>query len=222
MGAPVADLSKWSPPQRRRQTDDGDTIVEKLSPLPHLMMIDKAGNEIPLPLSNGISNKAKNDPYRAQVLAEKMADGMVRKDLCPLGVSESVPFLPPTVRFRVVGGKPDRDQPKGPCLRAADGGKITAANPCACIAELVRVRREKHGAKDRTNEDRVNKLARLQEQTAQANRDAASGMAAAANGLAAIASQLAPAVAAAQAHAAPPAAKSGKGKDKDGKDDDGR
>lgn len=216
MGSPVADLAKWSPPQRRRTTDDGDVIVEKLSPLPSVMMVDKAGNLVQLSLSNGISNRNPNDPYRTQVLPEKMTQGeMVRLDRCPLGVSESIAYLPPTVRFRVVDGKPDRQQPKGPCMQAAEGGKITAATPCACIAELIRVRRERNAAKDARNEDRVNKLAKLAEQTATANRDAATGLAAAAQSMAAAVAGFASSAAAAPAASSPAPDAKGKAKAKD-------
>ena len=48
---PIADLSKWVPPQRRRIVD-GDIVVEKLSPLPGPKMLDPDGNVIDrLPLA---------------------------------------------------------------------------------------------------------------------------------------------------------------------------
>ena len=185
MADPIADLSRWSPPMRRRLVD-GDVVVEKLSPLPTAMMIDLAGNKIGMPLSNGIANRSRSDPYRQLVLAEKVAGGMVQMDRCPLGVSESTPHLPPAVRYHADGtGKPDPSRPKAPCTKSADGGKITAETPCACIGALVAHRQAKHKLAEDKREERTNRLAKLQERTATANLDATTQLADAARALAA-------------------------------------
>ena len=103
----ITDLAKWNPPQRIHQGVDGDDIVEKLSPCMHVMMVDKAGNTVPLMLSNGIANRDANDPYRIQVLAEKVAAGMIPVGRCPLGAFESLKHLPQSVR-EDDGGRPRR------------------------------------------------------------------------------------------------------------------
>ena len=185
MADPIADLSRWSPPMRRRLVD-GDMVVEKLSPLPTAMMIDLAGNSIGLPLSNGIANRSRSDPYRQLILAEKIAGGMVQVDRCPLGVSESSAHLPPAIRYHVdSAGKPDPSRPKPPCTKGAEGGKITVENPCSCIGALQAHRQAKHRLAEEKREERTNRLAKLQERTATANLDATTQLAAAAQALAA-------------------------------------
>jgi len=186
---PIANLATWSPPQRRRDDGDGGVIIEKLPPQPSLLMVDLAGNECAVPLSNGIANRSPDDPYRRQKLQEKQADGWVRVDQCPLGVNESIPHLPKVVRYEAgADGKPDEDRPKYPCTRGANGGPISLKNPCKCIAALTKVRRERNAVKDAAQEERIGRVAKMQERTAQANQDAAVGLAEAAKALAAVAS----------------------------------
>lgn len=189
MADPIADLSRWSPPMRRRLVD-GDVVVEKLSPLPTVMMIDLAGNSIGLPVSNGMANRSPTDPYRQLILAEKIAGGMVQVGRCPLGVSESTQHLPPAVRYQLDDkGKPDPNRPKPPCTRSAEGGKITAESPCSCIGALKEHRQAKHKLGEDKREERTNRLAKLQERTATANLDATTQLAAAAQALAAAGQQ---------------------------------
>jgi hypothetical protein len=182
---PIADLSKWAPPQRRHVVD-GDVVIEKLSPLPGPRMLDPDGNVIEkLPMSNGIANRAMNDPYRVTLLPLKLQEGWIHMDRCPLGVNESVPHLPPSVRFQAgPDGKLDLKRPKGPCMAGANGAKLTADNPCACIGALEKHRKAKHAKKEAASEERTNKLAKLAERTAQANLDATTQLAAAASALA--------------------------------------
>lgn len=184
----VTDLSKWAPPQRRTVDDDGNITIEKLCPGVHLMMVDLAGHIGPLPLSNGIANRDKNDPYGVQTLAEKVSGGMVQVSKCPLGVSESVPRLPKSVRYTLTAeGKPDESRPRQLCRQGAQGGPISTKNPCACIPLLVAARRSKHEKIAAEKEERINRIARLQERGAQANLDAATHLATAAQALAAAA-----------------------------------
>lgn len=184
----ITDLSKWAPPQRRILDDDGNVTIEKLCPVQHLQMVDLAGNVGPLPLSNGIANRDPNDPYAIQLLAEKVAGGMVQVAKCPLGVSESIPHLPKAVRFKAgPDGKPDEKSSRAMCRQGANGGPISTKNPCECIALLIAARRARHEKLEAVKEERINRLAKLQERTAQANLDATSQLAEAAKALAAAA-----------------------------------
>lgn len=195
----VTDLSNWAPPQRRRPDGDGGIIVEKLSPIAGLRMVDPQGNDIGgasddgrrqwgLPLHTGMANRSPNDPYRTQVLAEKIAGGWVQYGKCPLGVSESVEHLPQSIRYELDGaGKPIPTRPRAPCQAGVNGGKIHAANPCACIPALIKARQERHAKKDAANEERTNKLAKLTERTAEANLSATTQLAEAAKAMAAAA-----------------------------------
>lgn len=182
--ATITDLANWNPPQRMRQDDDGETIVEKLSPLPGVLAIDPAGNLMVIPTSNGIANRAVNDPYRIQILAEKQAKGWILVGRCPLGSAEAHAHLPKVVRFNLRDGKPDEKSPKSPCQQGAAGGKITAVNPCKCIAALIEARAEKHNKKQAVAEERTNRLAKIAENTALASQAAAQQLAKAAEAMA--------------------------------------
>lgn len=188
----IADLSKWAPPQRRRIVD-GDPVIEKLAPCAGPKMLDPSGVVVDrLPLSNGIANRRPNDPYGMTILPEKLAAGWVYFGRCPLGVTDSVQHVPAAIRhYPDKDGKPDLGRPRGPCVRAADGGRITDANPCECIVALEQHRKKRQAAKDATAEARINKLAKLAEQTATANLNAANASTAAAEQLAAAAQALA-------------------------------
>ena len=183
MADPIADLSKWSPPQRRRLVD-GEVVIEKLSPVPGPKMLDPSGNVIDrLPAANGFIGW-KNDPYRVTVIAEKVAKGWVHFDRCPIS-SESVEHLPPSIRYHAgTDGKPDHARPKSPCTRAADGGKISNTSPCECIEALEKFRKGKQAVKEAASEERINKLAKLAERNAQAGLDATTQLAAAAQAMA--------------------------------------
>lgn len=190
----VTDLANWSPPQRGLSGDDGEIIIEKLSPLPGVMMVDPAGNVVSIPLSNGISNRLATDPYRMQILAEKQAKGWVLVGRCPLSSGEALPHLPKSVRYHLdANGKPDESKPRNPCQPVVNGRKISGDrhpdryNPCACIDLLATARKARHAAKSAQNEERTNRLAKLAERTAQANLDATTQLAEAAKAMAAAA-----------------------------------
>lgn len=191
----VTDLSNWAPPQRGVQGDDGELLIEKLSPLPGMMAVDPAGNVIPaLPLSNGISNRLTTDPYRMQILAEKQAKGWVLVGRCPLSSGEALPHLPKSVRYHLdANGKPDESKPRNPCLAGINGGKINGSNhpdrfnPCVCIGLLEAARKERHNKRQGQNEDRTNRVHKMAEQAAQANLDATRSLAEAAKAFATVA-----------------------------------
>lgn len=189
----VSDLANWAPPQRRRPDGDGGFIVEKLSPIAGLRMVDPQGSDVGgatddgrrqwgLPLHNGIANRSPNDPYRTQLLAEKIGKGWVQYGKCPLGVSESLDHLPKSIRYEADGVRS-----KAPCQTGTNGGRIHAGNPCPCIPALMVARQAKEAKKDNANEERTNKLAKLTERTAEANLNATTQLAEAAKAMAAAA-----------------------------------
>jgi len=190
----VTDLANWAPPQRGVQGDDGELLIEKLSPLPGVMAVDTIGTVTAIPLSNGISNRLTTDPYRMQILAEKQAKGWVLVGRCPLSSGEALPHLPKSVRYHLdANGKPDESKPRSPCQTGINGGKINGDrrpdryNPCKCIDLLVAARKERHEKKTAQNEERTNRIAKLAERTAQANLDATTQLAEAAKAMAAAA-----------------------------------
>jgi len=179
----VADLSNWSPPQRIRRDAKGRAIVEKLSPLLSRKVVDLDGNVVQQPASNGIANRSPQDPYGQQTHHEKMVGrprmikgtpgGILPYSRCPQGINGVMPFL----ADYELDGRPI-------CATAWNGKPISNEDPCACIKELIEKRQAKAHVAHLENEERVNKLAKLQERAAQQNLEAASGMAEATSTLA--------------------------------------
>lgn len=182
----IVDLANWNPPQRITRAGRGRNIVEKLSPLPSRKVVDLDGNVIRQAASNGIANRSPTDPYGQQTHAEKLSGnprnrkgtpgGILPYSKCPQGIGPARYFLDEWD----LGGRV-------PCETAHNGKPISNDDPCACIVELITLRQKRAAEINAANEARINKLAMLQEQTAQANLDASTQMAAAAQALAAAA-----------------------------------
>jgi hypothetical protein len=178
----VADLANWSPPQRLLKTK-GRPIVEKLSPLLSRKVVDLDGNVVQQAASNGIANRSPQDPYGQQTHAEKLygrpraikgtPGGILPYSKCPIAIGAGH-FL---TEYEIPHG--------APCALAHNGREISNADPCEHIVALIKARQDAAKARNEETENRINKLVKLQERTAEANLDATKQLAAAAASLAA-------------------------------------
>lgn len=122
---------------RTRVTSDGDGGVktERISLVPSLTMVDLAGNICQVSMTNGIWNRATDDPYGQRIRQIKESKGMVAYGACPQFSGTAREWLP-----QVLQGRP-------PCHQSADGYPISAKHPCKCVLELIEIRRERHAVK---------------------------------------------------------------------------
>lgn len=188
MAAPstVADLANWGPPQRLIKDARGRTIVEKRSPLLSRKVVGLNGDVTQQAAANGIANRDPNDPYGQKTHQEKMLGrprarkgtpgGILPYSRCPQGISGVREFL----------AELDISE-SAPCSTALNGKPISNDDPCKCIVEVIARRQARNRAVDAENEERINKLAKLAERTAEANLDASQKMAEAAQALAEVA-----------------------------------
>jgi len=136
----VTDLAKWAPPTRTVRRPDSELATEKLSPVLTAKMVDLGGNVIGVPITNGMSNRNRDDEYGRKIVGEKIRGrprflkgtpgGMIPFGKCPQVDEELTRFLP----------RPLRGRPR--CTVSATGLPISDASPCACIEELIRIRQE--------------------------------------------------------------------------------
>jgi hypothetical protein len=178
----VADLANWAPPQRITRKGNR-TIVEKLNPGLNRKVVDLDGNVVGQSATNGIANRDPHDPYGMKIHAEKMygnprnmkgtPGGILPYAKCPQGISGVRQFLDEWD----LGGRQT-------CEIAANGKAIDNSNPCKCIEELMAKRKAAAKERNDADEERINKLAKLAERTAEANLAATSQLADAAKALA--------------------------------------
>jgi hypothetical protein len=191
----IIDLAHWAPPSRlRRVSGKARPLVEKLCPLMNRKVVDLQGNVVPQAASNGIANRSPNDPYGMQIHAEKLMGnprnrkgtpgGILPYSKCPQGVTGAAAHLE------------DLGIPRStPCEVAADGkSHIDNEHACKCIEAVIAKRKAMHNAVEAENEERINRLALMQERAAAASIEAGNANAAAANKLATAAEALAAAL----------------------------
>ena len=123
----AVDLGTWQPPTRRR-VRDGEILIEKLPSAAHLLMLKPSGGAHNIQLANGMGRPRANDPYKVQMLSEKMEKGFLPYGSCPKYHGQHR-FLP-------------KDIPgAAPCERDATGTHpVSDEHPCNCIVETRKVR----------------------------------------------------------------------------------
>lgn len=78
-------------PKRKVTGPNGEVVTEKLCPIkPNRKMVDPAGNVVTLALANGYLPKGSNVNYAPLKTQEKLADGFLPYDECPVA-SGAVP-----------------------------------------------------------------------------------------------------------------------------------
>jgi hypothetical protein len=124
----AVDLGTWQPPTRRRLAADGEILIEKLPSAAHLLMLKPSGGAHNIQLANGMGRPRANDPYKVQMLAEKMEKGFLPYGSCPKYNGQHR-FLPKDI------------QATAPCERDATGKHpVNDEHPCNCIVETRKVR----------------------------------------------------------------------------------
>lgn len=125
------DLAVWEPPQRIRVAPDGEQIIEKIPSMPSVKMINPKGHIVFVAVANGMAKQARNDPYRLYKMEEKTQMGFVPYGKCPKaeGLHDFVP---------------DNLKASPPCKVAADGHMVGNEHPCACVVEILKLRRAKN------------------------------------------------------------------------------
>lgn len=130
---------------------DGVLVSERRPNGRIMMMIDSAGNEIPLRLTNAISVTTERDPYGQEKIAQKCApnalwktDPMIPSGICP----QQTEF-----EFRL----PQHLKTGRRCTHAVDGHSVGEDKNgdrhwCKCITDLVKERRDRQNAIERTRD----------------------------------------------------------------------
>lgn len=192
----IIDLANWAPPTRLRKVPGkARPVVEKLCPTINRKVVDLQGNVVPQVAANGMANRSANDPYGMQIHAEKLLGnprnrkgtpgGILPYSKCPQGVTGAWPHLEELGIARAT-----------PCEVAADGkSPISNEHACKCIEAVIALRKEMHNAIEAENEERINRLALMQERAAAASIEAGNANAAAAKELAEAAKAIAAAAA---------------------------
>ncbi len=74
-----------NPPTRTVTLSNGDTRIEKVSPIKNnAKMVDPDGNVVLVSLATGYAIRDKENGYGPQVFAEKLAKGFIPYDECPV------------------------------------------------------------------------------------------------------------------------------------------
>lgn len=131
---PIKNLAA-KPPIRERYDADGVLIVEKVNPMQvNRKMVHPDGDVVEVSLATGWTVKKtapgyglsafRNNPYGAQILVEKLEDGFLPFDECPVG--KGYKGFP--------GGKDDK-----PC-----DGAFSDEKCCPHIDRVMQKRREAH------------------------------------------------------------------------------
>ncbi len=128
---PVFDAVKYKQHARIVTCADGKKRTEKRPIQKSVLAVDAAGNVLWLPLYTGPAQRHEQDQYRMSIEHAKRKSGWVVHGRCPQGEGyEVVSRLPESVRNRPM------------CKTAPNGEEVSDKNPCRCMVELIKDRRE--------------------------------------------------------------------------------
>lgn len=130
----IAVLDHTTPGRRRvnRMKDGKLVAIERIPWQTYMKAVHPSGAVVRVPLSTHRANNERQDPYRLYMEHHKVRIGFVPYGICP----QTLPF---EIQERWV---PESLRGRAPCRTSISGGKIDAETCCACMEELITLRKE--------------------------------------------------------------------------------